>query len=450
MGRIGMRWLAIKDLQILRRSPLLVALLVLYPVLIGSLVGAAVTREPGKPKVAFANLVDPEDSDFSVGGEQLDAASYADVLFESIDPVRVDSREEAIAKVRSGEVLGALIVPEDVTNRLQSTINLSGGEPPELEVVYNAESPLKRARVEAVIESRLAEANAALSERLTEIAAEYIQIIVSGGEFSLFGNTFQILGLERAQQVLAALLAQLPEGADSRPALEQVERFARLAAENLDVSEPILASIGTPVRVKQTVLEGTDVPLDTFAIAVAVTFALMFVALLLAAGLLAHEREENAYDRLVRGLVSRTSLTVEKTVVAAAFALPATVAMLGVVALFFEFDAGRIPDWIPALAGGAVAFAAMGVAIGALAREIQAASLLAFGLSLPIAFLALVPEGSVSGGLYDVIAGVSAAFPFKPTLDALADGGLGGEIVHLAVLTLVFAAAARLALRRFG
>jgi len=445
-----MRWLAIKDLQILRRSPLLVTLLVLYPVLIGALVGAAVTREPGKPKVAFANLVDPGESEFTVGGERLDAASYAQELFESIDPVRVDSREEAIAKVRSGEVLGALIVPEDVTRRLQSTINLAGSEPPELEVVYNAESPLKRARVEAVIESRLADANRALSERLTQLAARYIDIIVEGGEFSLFGQSFQVLGLQRAQTVIAAVLEQLPRASSARPALEQVERFARLAAENLDVSEPILASIGSPVRVKQTVLEGTDVPLDAFAIAVAVTFALMFVTLLLAAGLLAHEREENAYDRLVRGLVSRTALTAEKIAVAAAFALPASLAMLAVVALFFEFDWGRIPDWAPALAAGAVAFAAMGLAIGALAREIQAASLLAFGLSLPVAFLALVPEGSVSGGLYDVIAAISAAFPFKPTLDALNDGELAGRIAHLAGLTVAFTLLARLALRRFG
>ena len=61
----------------------------------------------------------------------------------------------------------------------------------------------------------------------------------------------------------------------------------------------------------------------------------------------------------------------------------------------------------------------MGVAIGGIAREVRAASLLAFLLSLPIAFLALVPSGAVSGGLYDVIRVVSALFPFKPALQAL-------------------------------
>ena len=104
----------------------------------------------------------------------------------------------------------------------------------------------------------------------------------------------------------------------------------------------------------------------------------------------------------------------------------------------------------------AAAFAAMGVAIGGLAREVRAASLLALMLSLPIAFLALVPSGSVSSGLYDAIQAVNAVFPFKPALQALdaalndADPGLAVPLVHLAVLTVAFTAVARLALRRFS
>src|SRR3712207_39898 len=98
----------------------------------------------------------------------------------------------------------------------------------------------------------------------------------------------------------------------------------------------------------------------------------------------------------------------------------------------------------------------MGVAIGGLAREVRAASLLAFLLSLPIAFLALVPSGSVAPALYDVIRAVSAIFPFRPTLAALDAGlndtgdGVLGPLAHLAALTVAYAAIARVALRRFG
>ncbi len=44
-----MRWLLLKDLQILRRSPLQAVLLVAYPVLIAVLVGFAISRSPTKP-----------------------------------------------------------------------------------------------------------------------------------------------------------------------------------------------------------------------------------------------------------------------------------------------------------------------------------------------------------------------------------------------------------------
>jgi ABC-2 type transport system permease protein len=48
-----MRWLLVKDLQILRRSPLLVGLLVVYPIAIALMIGFALSSPPGKPKVAF-------------------------------------------------------------------------------------------------------------------------------------------------------------------------------------------------------------------------------------------------------------------------------------------------------------------------------------------------------------------------------------------------------------
>ena len=85
----------------------------------------------------------------------------------------------------------------------------------------------------------------------------------------------------------------------------------------------------------------------------------------------------------------------------------------------------------------------------------RAASLLAFMLALPLAFLALVPSGAVAPALFDVIRGISALFPFKPTLDALDAalndaGGLAGPLVHLGVLVLAFGALARLGLRRFA
>jgi ABC-type multidrug transport system permease subunit len=450
-----MRWLLLKDLQILRRSPLLVALLVVYPIVIAVLFGLALSGGPDKPRVAFANLVQSGDSDFKVGGRTLDVADYAGELFESIDPIRVKTREEAIAKVRDGEALGAMVIPANATERLRATLGLGGGDPPVVEVYYNADDPVKRRFVEATIEARLADANNALSDAVLREAARYIDVIVRGGDISLpLVGAIEILGLQRSQGIIDSVAASLPRDSPERVQLAQVSRFARLAADNLDVSRPILASIGTPVGVEQHIVNGRKTSLDSFAVAVAVTVSLMFVTLLLAAGLLALEREEQAFGRLVRGLVSRSQLLTEKIVLSALCALAVTLAMLFGLAAFVGLDWGRIPAWLAALAGGALGFAAMGVAIGGLTREVRAASLLAFLLALPIVFLALVPSGSVDAGLYNAINVVSGLFPFKPALRAL-DGAINGgdlwlPIVHLLGLTAGFAILARIALRRFG
>ena len=70
----GVRWLLLKDLQILRRSPLQAVLLVAYPILIAVLVGFAISRGPEDPRVAFLNEV-PPNTRINVGGAELPKAN---------------------------------------------------------------------------------------------------------------------------------------------------------------------------------------------------------------------------------------------------------------------------------------------------------------------------------------------------------------------------------------
>ena len=128
--------------------------------------------------------------------------------------------------------------------------------------------------------------------------------------------------------------------------------------------------------------------------------------------------------------------------------------MLAAISAFVPISWGRVGEWVLALAVGALAFAAVGVAIGANAREVRAATLLAFIVTLPLALLALVPAGAVSGALGTVISVISFVFPFRATLDALdnaingASPALAPSLAHLVLLALVFGALARLGLRR--
>ena len=92
----------------------------------------------------------------------------------------------------------------------------------------------------------------------------------------------------------------------------------------------------------------------------------------------------------------------EKAGLAAVCSAAACLLMLLGLGLFVDLDWGRFPLWVARPRGRRLGFAALGLAIGALTREVRAASLLAFMLALPLAFLALVPSGSVAPALYDV------------------------------------------------
>jgi ABC-type transport system involved in cytochrome c biogenesis permease component len=446
-----MRWLLLKDLRILQRSPLLVSLLVIYPIAIALLIGFALSRGPGKPTIAIFNEIPKDQRSFDVAGSRLNADEYLPDLLRSVDVVRADSRAQARRLVRDGKVLGAVILPPDITEKLAS-----GREQPTIEVLYNGEDAVKQRYVASVIKARMAEANVALSHRFQQATAGYLQLLLDGGTLSVLGRDVNILGLRNAHAITTGAIAALPPRSPLRTSLGQVAQFGQIAIDNLGLSRDVLRSVGQPVKVRQTIVGGRRTPLDAFAVAISVTVSLMFLTLLLAAGLLALEREEHVFSRLVRGLVSRVGLLAEKISLAALCAFAVTLLMLLALGGFFiELDWSRFPQWLLALAAGAVAFAALGVAIGGLAREVRAASLLAFLLSLPIAFLALVPSGAVSEGLYDVVRTVSAAFPFKATLQALdaalndASPGLLGPLAHLAALAVVYTGLARVALRRF-
>lgn len=455
-GLRGVAFLLGKDLRILRRSPLLVSLLVIYPVVIAVLIGLALSKGPDKPRVAILNELPAQSSGIAVAGTTVDPNDYADKLFESITPVTVHSRAEAERKVRDGDVLAAIVVPKDLVQRLQATISLSGkAAKPTVEVMYNAEDPVKQRFVQSTIDARVGDLNQAVATKLTQIAAGYLDILLKGGDFSILGSKFEVLGLTKSKALIDSVLTRTPDGSPDREALTRVSRFAQLAIDNLDLSSSVLSSLATPVKVNQKVIAGRRTPLDAYAVAVAVTMSLMLVCVLLAAGMLALEREEHAFARLVRGLVSRTGLIAEKVLLAALCSAAVTLVMAAGVSIFVTLDWARFALWVTALLAGGLAFGALGVALGALAREVRAASLLAILLALPIAFLALVPSGAVADGLYTAIRAVSALFPFRPALHAVDAafndaGGFGGALAHLAALVVGWGAIARLALRRFA
>jgi ABC-type multidrug transport system permease subunit len=447
-----MRWLLLKDLQILRRSPLQAALLILYPVLIALLVGFAISRDPDKPRVAFLNEI-PPDTRVLVGDAELPSVGVQDRICMRVECVEVESREEAIDKVRSGDVLAALVLPADLIDRLNSLTTLVPSTPT-VEVIVNQEDPVKAQLVDERIDALLAQANLLIARRIAVEGGRYLGLLVNGGQFSLLGQSIDVLGLRATAQILGAIRPALAP--ELRPSLDQVIRFATRSRDNLDVAKPLIDRLTQPIVVEKQVVSGSTPPLDTFAIAVAATFVLTFVIVLLVAGSLALEREENAFPRLTRGLVSQAGLLGEKIGLGMAVGLLVTLLMLAGMALFVPLQWGRFPLWLLAILIAGGAFAAAGAALGAAAREVRAVSLLAFMLTLPIAFLSLVPSGAVGPAPYDAIKIFTALFPFKPALQAMTAAldssgpDLSQALLHLAALAVAYGLLARFALRRFA
>lgn len=446
-----MRWLLRKDLLILGRSRLLLVLLIVYPVAIALLIGLAISRSPSRPRVAIVNETPPGET-VKVGDQRVLVSQYARQLFDKVQAVDVPTRAQAVAKVDSGEVLAAVVIPPDIAARIASDT-----EAAQLEVLYNGNA-LEQSLVQSTLDSALAQANLGFSAQIQQAAGSVIGSLLSGGNLGSIGAPENLIGLTQIPSTLDGVIARQPHGHD-RAQLERIDAFAGFAAQNLSLARRVLSIVGQPIRVDSVLLHGRRTPLNTFAVVVAVSLSLMLVCVLLAAGGVALEREEHTLARLIRGppraggaLITRETLLAEKTLLAAGCAFVIAFAMLAGISAFVALDWGRVGLWLAALAFGAVAFGALGVAIGALAREVRAASLLAFLLSLPLAFLALVPGGSVSGGFYDAIGAISFVFPFKAALQALdaavngASPAIGLSLVHLAVLSAVFGALARVGL----
>ncbi len=447
-----MRWLLLKDLQILRRSPLQLALLVIYPIAIALLVGFALTRGPEQSKVALFNSL-PAGTELGFGGDEINGDEIRDRLCDRVDCLEADSRDEALDLVESGEATAAVIVPEDLSDKIASLASLAP-QTPEIEVVVNGSSAVENQIVDDQIEALRAEANQLIAQRLAEGGREYIQLIRDGGSFSVLGQDLEVLGLRNSEETLRKVRQQVKDPAD-REELERVIKFAGLATENLDLADPLLGAIAQPIEVRKTEV-GNDAPsLDTFAVAVTATFALMFVTLLLVAGSLALEKEENAFTRLTAGLVTRAQILLGKLGLGVVVGTVVVLILLTALSLFVTIQWSRAPIWILAAIFGSTAFAAVGAALGAATREVRAATLAAVMISLPFALLSLVPDDAVGPAIETVISVVTAVFPFKPSLDALTGGlELAGPsvwlpMVHLVILTVAYGALARLALRRF-
>jgi ABC-2 family transporter protein len=432
-----------KDMLVLRRSPLLLGILLAYPLAIAVLVGLVVSYGSSKARVAF---VDEDNLPPTVvlGGKRFDIERTVRRVSQNVKLVRL-SADAAERQLRTGRVVAVVTVPPGFIATLRGMV-----KSPQLQLELSRGTI--SSRVEQQVQALVYSLNRQLQRAYIASNLRYVTLILQGGDGSFLGAPIRVLGIANAQR----LLAEMPQTPRTRQLLDFLHD-ARLALANTDDA---LRSTAHPIELVRAPLRGRTWVLSAEVQAYALGLTITFLALLLAAGSLAAERDENVVGRLTRGLVGLGELVWAKVALAAAIALGLGLAIAVAFGLIIEIGGitggepwRRLPLLVAGLllAGGALG--ALGALVGALAREARSASLVALLVVMPIVFLGLIPAEVVPPAGW-----ASDALPFAHSVrffsSALYDLSPWGEVVRqsawLAALGGIFGGLARLGARRLS
>jgi ABC-type Na+ efflux pump permease subunit len=430
-----------KDALVLRRSPLLLGILLAYPAAIAVLVGLVASYGSSKPRVA---LVDEDGlpPTVEIAGKRFHVDRTIRQVSKNVKLVRLSPRA-AEHQLRTGKVVAVVTVPPGFIATLKGMV-----QSPRLEVELSRGTI--SSRVDQQVQALVYSLNRQLQRAYIGNNLRYVTLILYGGNGTFLGRPFNVLGLARAERVLS----RMPRSRD----VNQLQDFihdARLALANTGAA---LRATAHPIELARAPERGRTWVLSAEVQAYALGLTITFLALMLAAGSLAAERDENVVGRLARGLVGLGHLVWAKVALAAGVAIVLGVAIAVAFGVIIEIGGvtggepwRRLPLLVLGLllAGGALG--ALGALLGALAREARSASLVAVLVVLPIVFLGLIPSEVVPPAGW-----VSTALPFAHAVQffssALYDLSPWGEVLRqglwLVALGLLFVGLARLAARR--
>ena len=432
-----------KDLRTLLRTPVLLGVLLAYPLVIAALVGLVAGYASAKPRVAF---VDEEGLPpvVSVGGHRFHIQNVIDAVAKEVTLVRLGSRE-AKRQLASGKVVATITVPPGFLDELGTTVKsphlvlrtVSGGLAP---------------RVTQQVQSLVYQLNRKLQAGFIAANLEYVRLILHGGDASFIGRKFEVLGLDQMEQQLDAL--------PQNQRVAKIRTFVRIARLALAQTGRALHATANPIELTQPKTKGRTWVLSAQVQSYGIALTVTFLSLLLAAGAVAAEHDEGTIGRLRRGLVTLGQLVWSKVALAAVvgLALGAAIALVfGIVVEAGGVSGGepwpRLPLLLVGIALAASVVGAAGTLLGALAREARTASLLAVLVVLPVVFLGLVPRGALPVAYW-----VSEFLPFAHAVKwfgaALYDTSpwrtLGIETAWLLGIGAVLGSLARLSVRRLA
>ena len=431
-----------KDVRTLLRTPALLVALVAYPVLIAALLGLVAGYANAKPRVALVDR-DGLPAHIVVGTHRFNVDATINEVSRNVTLVRLDEAE-ATRELADGKVVAVLTVPPGFVATLQQMV-----KSPTLEVAVTRGGTSGRVRQQ--VQALVYTLNQKLQRAYIDANLEYVNLLLHGGDGHFLGERFNVIGLDGTKRELAAM--------PQTERVKRIEEFVHDARLALAQTGDALRATAAPIQLVDLPQRGRTASLSAQVQSYALGLTITFLSLVLAAGALAGERDENVLGRLARGLVPPGRLVAAKVALAG---IVATVLGLGVA---FAFAAvivvGNAPGgepWsrLPLLAAGlalaGASLGALGALVGALSREARTASLVAVLLVLPIVFLGLIPPEvfSAAGWVSDALPFAHGVRLFSATLyDVHPWGAVGREAAWLAGLGALFSLLARAAVRPF-
>jgi ABC-2 type transport system permease protein len=178
-----------KDLLVLRRSPLLLGILLAYPIAIGVLIGMVASYGSSKPRVA---LVDEDNlpATVALGGHRFDVERTIHEVGKNVDLVRL-SADEAERQLRDGRVVAVVTVPPGFISTLRGMV-----QSPQLRLQLSTGTI--SSRVEQQVQALVYQLNRQLQRAFIASNLRYMTLLLHGGDGSFLGSPISVLGIENA------------------------------------------------------------------------------------------------------------------------------------------------------------------------------------------------------------------------------------------------------------
>ena len=299
--------------------------------------------------------------------------------------------------------------------------------------------------------------NLELQQAYIDANLGYVKLLQEGGSGTGRAVAADGARARRAEQrARGARAVARPRG---RGPARRAARFVRQVDGAVGQVGEFLRATANPVELTTEARRAGPWVLSAQVQAYALALALAFVAVILGAAALTAEREERMIGRLARGLVGARHARRREDRVRRARrhagrrscwrSGSASSSRSGGVSGGEPWS--RLPLLVPGLVLASAAFGALGVLVGALARDAGTAMLLALLVGLPVALAGVIPAGAFAFAGW-----LRAAVPFGHAVDlatsALYDPDPWGSVLRqslwLVALTLVFGGLARVASRR--